>query len=124
MNRSKPSIVQMFCCLIIIIWLLVLFTCLNFTTCICSFFNLMLFSCSAPECVCVCPWIKSNPSSKWYPGVNGMHYCADQLMGLWCSLSKKMYIRYASLHKNVLQYSISIIIIQISLSHYLYYIGH
>ena len=88
--QCKPSILQMFCCcLIIIIWLLVLFTCMNFTTCICSFFNLMLFSCSAPECVCVCPWIKSNPSSKWYPGVNGMHYCADRLTGLWCSLSKK-----------------------------------
>ena len=46
----------------------------------------MVFSCctSACACMCVCPWIKSNLSSKWYPGVNGMHYCADQLTGLWC----------------------------------------
>ena len=52
-------------------------------------------------CVCVCgcvySQIKSNPYSKWHPGVNGMHYCADRLTWLWCFAQRCMYIG-CSLH--------------------------
>ena len=53
----------------------------------------MLFSCSTPACVhgvYVCVYVCASPNKvqtllkMWYPGVNGMHYCADWLTGLWC----------------------------------------
>ena len=75
------TVIQILCSDIIILAVQLLFSYIPFLHVRMLLYILLFYPCTQLcVCVCVCvSHIKSNPSSKWYSGVNSMHYCADWL---------------------------------------------